>query len=87
MHRLLRYLKMLRTRAGTSNTGIEMARVELDRAREDSHSMGALKREMNHIAARASQIRENNHFDELMTRLVEQGRTRPHGSNPRNPGV
>lgn len=81
MHLLQRYLRMLRTRAGTNHTGIEAARVELGRARDDAEQMGALKREMSRISQRAGEIREQNGFDELMTRLVEQGRTRSHGSH------
>lgn len=57
-----------------------VAETEMDRAREDAEIMRRLWGDVSRLANRAHEIRERNGFDEIMTRIVQQGGSHEHGN-------
>ena len=78
MH-LPRCLRML-GRIQHDRTGIEEAQVELRRTQRQLEDVRGMAGDFAQMKRKASQLRERNGFEELMTGLFEQGRTRPHGN-------
>lgn len=60
--------------------GLVIAGTEMDRAREDAATMRRLWGDVGRLANRAHEIRERNGFDQIMTKIVEQGGSHKHGN-------